>query len=331
MLDLRAFHILGSTTRDEGIMIESDANSALRRKAMLDLADEIEEKTVPVPRDLILLRNDRALIVETLRASARGESVYEAYRETVGRVSRSRERGYAAARANLREARSALAMIRETVETLAPSGSVKASEHLDGPTFMHEADALVAGIAALSSAAILPAAKTAEDETIKELAAWLLALEDASMYEPVPVSLVEHGRRYIDAGLNEKHSGDCTNESHSCVVCSTSNAMAKATQILSALTPSSADARAAAIEEAITPEDAWRELLEKDDRTSPEEYPEMALINFEELANFMRRALAQASATKSAPAFKATQNSAESGSAVTPSWAGAGTADGRKA
>lgn len=54
-----------------------------------------------------------------------------------------------AARANLQEAWAALSMIRETVETLAPSGSVKAAEHLDGPTFMHEADALVAGIRAL--------------------------------------------------------------------------------------------------------------------------------------------------------------------------------------
>lgn len=49
-------------------------------------------------------------------------------------------------RDNLREARSALAMIRETIETLGPVGAVQASEHLDGPTFMHEAEALVAGI-----------------------------------------------------------------------------------------------------------------------------------------------------------------------------------------
>ena len=58
--------------------------------------------------------------------------------------------GETAARENLREAWAAMAMLRETVETLAPSGAVKASEHL-GPTFMHEADALVAGIIALSA------------------------------------------------------------------------------------------------------------------------------------------------------------------------------------
>ena len=34
-------------------------------------------------------------------------------------------------------------------------------------------------------------------------------------------------------------------------------------------------------------DEAWSELLEKDDRTSPEEYPEMCLITKEELAAFM--------------------------------------------
>jgi hypothetical protein len=61
--------------------------------------------------------------------------------------------------ANLREAWAALAMIRETVETLGPVGAMKASEHLDGPTFMHEAEAIVEGIrklAAPSPAALDP-------------------------------------------------------------------------------------------------------------------------------------------------------------------------------
>lgn len=35
--------------------------------------------------------------------------------------------------------------------------------------------------------------------------------------------------------------------------------------------------------------DAWRELCNKDDRTSPEEYPEMCLITFDELKDFMAR------------------------------------------
>jgi hypothetical protein len=51
-----------------------------------------------------------------------------------------------AAQDNLREAWSALSLIRETIETLGPVGALTASEHLDGPTFMHEAEALVQGI-----------------------------------------------------------------------------------------------------------------------------------------------------------------------------------------
>jgi hypothetical protein len=55
--------------------------------------------------------------------------------------------------ANLQEAWAALAMIRETVETLGPVGAMTASEHLDGPTFMDEAEAIVAGIQSLSARA----------------------------------------------------------------------------------------------------------------------------------------------------------------------------------
>jgi hypothetical protein len=51
-----------------------------------------------------------------------------------------------AIRDNLQQAWAALSLIRETVETLGPVGSVQNAEHLDGPTFMHEAEALVAGI-----------------------------------------------------------------------------------------------------------------------------------------------------------------------------------------
>jgi hypothetical protein len=51
----------------------------------------------------------------------------------------------------LREAWSALSMVRETVETLGPIGAMPAAEHLDGPTFTHEAEAIVSGIRALAS------------------------------------------------------------------------------------------------------------------------------------------------------------------------------------
>ncbi|KER37251.1 hypothetical protein AL00_06140 [Sphingobium indicum F2] len=52
--------------------------------------------------------------------------------------------------------------------------------------------------------------------------------------------------------------------------------------------------------EAMTPEEAWQELVEYDDRTSPEEYPDMALITFEELRAFMGAA---SGATPPAPAL----------------------------
>ena len=37
----------------------------------------------------------------------------------------------------------------------------------------------------------------------------------------------------------------------------------------------------------MTPKEAWQDLLEKDDRTSPEECPDMALITYEELQAYM--------------------------------------------
>lgn len=47
-----------------------------------------------------------------------------------------------------------------------------------------------------------------------------------------------------------------------------------------------ADAAAVA-GEGLTIADAWQDLVDKDDRTSPEEYPDMALITREELADYM--------------------------------------------
>ena len=40
----------------------------------------------------------------------------------------------------------------------------------------------------------------------------------------------------------------------------------------------------------LTPEEAWQELCEAPDITSPEEYPDHALITIEQLADYMRRA-----------------------------------------
>lgn len=44
-------------------------------------------------------------------------------------------------------------------------------------------------------------------------------------------------------------------------------------------------------EEHLTPKEAWRILVEMDDRTSPEEYPDHALITYDELERFMQAAI----------------------------------------
>lgn len=41
--------------------------------------------------------------------------------------------------------------------------------------------------------------------------------------------------------------------------------------------------------EEFLPRDAWNELVHKDDRTSPEDYPDMCLISFDELKDYMER------------------------------------------
>lgn len=111
------------------------------------------------PNQCRMLLEKAATTIEQMGTALRSSSPYS------GATGEAKERAYEACRDNLREAWSALAMIRETVETFAPSGSVKAAEHLDGPTFMHEADALVAGILAITHPPILP--RDAERETIE--------------------------------------------------------------------------------------------------------------------------------------------------------------------
>lgn len=64
---------------------------------------------------------------------------------------------------------------------------------------------------------------------------------------------------------------------------------------------------------------AWQELIERDDRTSPAEYPEMALITRDELAEFMRRAIpphdALVKALRAWRAFDASPGHIETGDA----------------
>lgn len=62
--------------------------------------------------------------------------------DEAARILRDRD----ACRSNLGDAWAAMQMIREAVETLGPIGAMPAEEHLAGPTFLHEAEAIVAGI-----------------------------------------------------------------------------------------------------------------------------------------------------------------------------------------
>ena len=48
-----------------------------QKKFLLDLADEIEAATVPVPKDLVLLRDERAAIIECLRIVATQQQTRE--------------------------------------------------------------------------------------------------------------------------------------------------------------------------------------------------------------------------------------------------------------
>lgn len=67
------------------------------------------------------------------------------------------------------------------------------------------------------------------------LAAMLLARDEAEYHKPIPVGLIEWGATCIRAGRDAKHSGDCTNECHTCGRCLADSTLAQADQILAAL------------------------------------------------------------------------------------------------
>lgn len=130
--------------KDPLVQIETIEDSGGNTTAAYVICDECGAQG---PRTILA---DDAIELWNTRHADEPQTVPETYRETVNKVAAAREKGYAAARANLQEAWSAMAMIRETVETLGPSGAVPAAEHLAGPTFMHEAEAIVNGIQALA-------------------------------------------------------------------------------------------------------------------------------------------------------------------------------------
>lgn len=71
-----------------------------------------------------------------------------------------------------------------------------------------------------------PPDATAQREAI---AAFLLARDEDEFN---PEQFMDWARNLIEAGKREKHSGDCTKESHSCVVCGANTALANADRIL---------------------------------------------------------------------------------------------------
>lgn len=70
----------------------------------------------------------------------------------------------------------------------------------------------------------------------EELAAMLLARDEAEYHKPIPTHLIEWGRTCIRDGKDAVHSGDCTNECHTCARCLTDSTLMQADQILAALT-----------------------------------------------------------------------------------------------
>lgn len=78
-------------------------------------------------------------------------------------------------RENLQEAWAALRIIREAVETLGPIGAMRAEEHLDGPTLMHEAEAIVEGIKNMTNSKYfcsVPSRFDFEPQTIGAASGW---------------------------------------------------------------------------------------------------------------------------------------------------------------
>lgn len=76
-----------------------------------------------------------------------------------------------------------------------------------------------------------PSDPTPPDATAQreEIAAFLLARDEDEFN---PERFMDWARNLIEAGKREKHSGDCTKESHSCVVCGANTALANADRIL---------------------------------------------------------------------------------------------------
>lgn len=68
----------------------------------------------------------------------------------------------------------------------------------------------------------------------EEIAAFLLARDGADTNVPVPHGLILWAHNLLTNGKDAAHSGDCTNECHSCVRCTADRALRDADAILAA-------------------------------------------------------------------------------------------------
>ena len=66
----------------------------------------------------------------------------------------------------------------------------------------------------------------------EEIAAFLVARDDAYIAEGITPNLMDWARKQISNGRDAIHSGDCTKESHSCIRCSYEIAMRDADALL---------------------------------------------------------------------------------------------------
>lgn len=64
------------------------------------------------------------------------------------------------------------------------------------------------------------------------IAAFLLARDEACVSKPVPEELIQWATALVKTGAQQKHSGDCTKESHSCIRCTADRATRDADAIL---------------------------------------------------------------------------------------------------
>lgn len=76
-----------------------------------------------------------------------------------------------------------------------------------------------------------------------QVAAFLLARDEADTHLPVPENLIQWATQLVKTGIQAEHSGDCTHESHACNRCIADRALHHADAILALSLPAVAVSR----------------------------------------------------------------------------------------